>query len=105
MVTKAPVPETTKAPAHPKTVEAPAEFSPLDEFIEHQRRAVDEAGKALLSLLPEGVQTHSEAAIKESVEGYRKLVNSTLDDVIERLKNAKIEPTKHSSVKRSETSK
>lgn len=94
MTTKTQMPETTKPVASHQAVATPVEPTNLEAFIEHQRKAFDEAREALLSLLPEGVRTHSEAAIRESVEGYHKLVNNTLDDIIDALKHAKFEPTK-----------
>ena len=87
----------TRAPKHLgmgadlETVGAEREPSTFDVFIEHQRKAMAEAAKALMALLPDGVQTHGETAIKESIEGYRDLVNSTLDDVIEFIQKAKLE--------------
>ncbi|MBX3083403.1 MAG: hypothetical protein KF716_17350 [Anaerolineae bacterium] len=86
---------STKAPVVSlETPEVPAEPTPLEVFVEHQRKAFTEAGKAMLALLPENFQTHSEAAVKEAIEGYRSLVNKTLDDIIETLKKAKVEPEK-----------
>ncbi|MBX3065076.1 MAG: hypothetical protein KF726_18995 [Anaerolineae bacterium] len=74
--------------------EAPAELTPLQEFVEHQRKAFAEAGKAMMALLPPKFQSHSEAAVKEAIEGYRALVNNTLDDIIESLRKAKVDSTK-----------
>jgi len=76
-----------------ETVVAPQEPNALEVFIEHQRKALAEAGKALTALFPTKVQTHGEAAIRESVEGYRTLVNSTLDEIISVVQGAKIEST------------
>jgi hypothetical protein len=53
---------------------------PLDEFLEHQKRALDEASKALDSLIPPEFREHGKAAVNESIEGFRILVNSMLDD-------------------------
>jgi len=58
----------------------------FDEFMDHQRKAVEEAGKALESLIPEGVRTHGRSAIEEAIEGYRKLVNSVVDQLNDTLK-------------------
>lgn len=76
-----------------------AEPTTLEAFMEHQRKAFTEAGKAMLALLPENFQTHTEAALKESIEGYRALVNNTLDDIIEALKKAKVQPAKPTHTK------
>ena len=59
-------------------------------FLKHQRKALVEAGKALESFLPEPVREHSEAAYKEAVEGYKTLVNSTIDDIVDRFEKVKI---------------
>jgi hypothetical protein len=53
---------------------------PVDDFVEHQKRALDEAGKALESLLPPEFREHGKAAVNESIEGFRVLLNSMLDD-------------------------
>lgn len=53
---------------------------PLDEFLEHQKRAIDEAGKALEALVPPEFREHGKAAVNESIEGFRVLLNSMLDD-------------------------
>src|SRR5690349_17562418 len=92
MTTKTPTAELTKPVGKAEPVEIPPEPSTLEEFIEHQRKAFDEAREAVLSLIPQGVRTHSENAIRESVEGYHKLVNNTLDDIIDSLRKVKFEP-------------
>ncbi len=53
----------------------------FDTFIEHQRKALDEATKAVEALIPPDFRTHSRAAFDEAVEGFRVLVNSTIDEV------------------------
>ena len=53
---------------------------PIDEFMEHQKRAIDEAGKALEALIPPEFREHGKAAVNESIEGFRVLLNSMLDD-------------------------
>ncbi len=67
------------------------EPTPFDEFVEHEKKAVQEFGKAFAALLPEGLREHGETAVKEMVEGYRRLFNATLDDVVERVEKAKLE--------------
>jgi hypothetical protein len=61
---------------------------PFDAFVDHQRRAFEEMGKALDSLIPESFKGHAQSAFKESIEGYRKLFNSALDEI-----NAAVERT------------
>jgi hypothetical protein len=65
--------------------------TPFSQFVEHQKKAITEASKALVSILPDGVREHSETAVKEMVEGYRALFNSTLDEVIKTIEKAKLE--------------
>ncbi len=49
--------------------------SSLNRFFHHQRKAADEAIKALCSLVPPDFRTHSRAAGKEYVESYKVLLN------------------------------
>jgi hypothetical protein len=74
-----------------ETVDVVKTPTALDTFVEHQRKALDEATKAIKALIPNGVQTHSEAAVREVIEGYRQLFNTTLDELTEFIKKAKIE--------------
>jgi hypothetical protein len=83
--------------------EVPVEATPFDDFVEHEKKAVQEQefGKAFAALLPEGLREHGETAVKEMVEGYRGLFNATLDDVVKRIEGAKFEekpPTKKTRV-------
>lgn len=61
----------------------------FDQFVEHQKKAFEEAGKALEALIPPEFKTHSQAAFKESVEGFRVLVNATLDAISNEIDKAK----------------
>lgn len=67
------------------------EDTAFDAFIEHQKNALQAAGKAFQALIPEGVKKHGETAVKESLEGYRQLFNSALDEVVTLVQKAKIE--------------
>lgn len=62
----------------PKTDE---ERTAFDEFLYHQRRALEETGKALEALLPEGFRTHSGEATKEFSKGFRVLMDAALDEL------------------------
>ncbi len=64
--------------------------TPLDAFMEQQRKAVVEASKAIEALLPTEVKEHGQAAFKESLEGYRQLVNSTIDEIVDAMEKSKI---------------
>jgi hypothetical protein len=74
-----------------ETAEVHAEPTPFDEFVEHERKAVQEFGKALAAVLPEGVREHGDAAVTEMIEGYRRLFNATLDDVAKLVERAKFD--------------
>jgi hypothetical protein len=55
--------------------------NPFEEFLFHQRRALEETGKALEALLPEGFRTHSSEATKEFTKGFRVLVDAAMDEI------------------------
>lgn len=53
----------------------------FEEFLYHQRRALEETGKALEALLPEGFRTHSGEATREFTKGFRVLVDAAMDEI------------------------
>lgn len=80
---------------HASVMEAPEEQmpvtpTPFDEFVEHEKKAAQEFGKAFATLLPEGLREHGDTAVKEMVEGYRRLFNATLDDVVKMVEKARL---------------
>jgi len=60
--------------------------SAFEQFLEHQRNAVKEVGRALEAMIPDGVREHGSSAYKETIEGYRGLFNAVIDEV-----NTKVE--------------
>jgi len=54
---------------------------PVEEFVKHQRNAAEEAGKAILSLIPEGFRKHGTNAVKQSVEGFGVVVDAVSDEL------------------------
>lgn len=64
----------------PETDET-APRSPFESFLYHQRRALEETGKALESLLPEGFREHGAQATKEFTRGLRVLMDAAVDEV------------------------
>lgn len=74
-----------------EVVEAEVENTPLDVFIDHQKKAAVAAGKALQGLIPTAVRENGKTAFKEMVEGYRQLFNAAMDDVIETIERIKPE--------------
>ncbi len=69
----------TKAP----DVEAAPEKqrSPLEAFVYHQGKALEETGRALVSLLPRDFRTHTANALEESKTSFGILANGVLDTV------------------------
>jgi hypothetical protein len=57
------------------------ERSTIRTFIDHQGTALEEAGRAITSLLPKDFRTHSGNAVKEGREGFRVLFNGVIDEV------------------------
>ncbi len=57
------------------------EQSPLEQFIFHQRRGLEEFGKAMESLLPPGFKEHTQAAGNEFASGFRILIDAAIDEI------------------------
>ena len=55
--------------------------SPLEAFVYHQGKALEETGKAFVSLLPKDFRTHTANAIDESKASFEILANGVLDTV------------------------
>ncbi|MBK8026893.1 MAG: hypothetical protein IPK19_37280 [Chloroflexi bacterium] len=73
---------------HPFGAEAPADAEnqepigePLKVFIDHQRKALEETGKALDALVPDGFKEHSAEARREFVKGMKVLVDAALSEL------------------------
>lgn len=76
---------------NPEIVDVPAEEtkSPLESFIFHQRRALEEAGKALDALLPERFKEHGSVASKEFVKGFQVLIDAAITEIEKATSTAK----------------
>lgn len=61
--------------------EEKAPETPLEQFFYHQRRALEETGKALEALLPPGFREHSSEASREFAKGFRVLVDAAIDEL------------------------
>lgn len=72
MVDNNPTPETHND-EEPRT--------PFEEFLYHQRRALEETGKALEALLPEGFRTHGRNASQEFSKGFKVLVDAAMEEM------------------------
>ncbi len=55
--------------------------NPLEQFIFHQRRGLEEFGKAMESLLPPGFREHTQAAGSEFATGFRVLIDAAIDEI------------------------
>ncbi len=51
----------------------------LGGFIHHQRQSVQEAGKAVASLLPDKFRDHADKSIKEAAESWNVLFEGVID--------------------------
>ena len=55
--------------------------TPLEQFIFHQRRGLEEFGKAMESLLPPRFKEHTQAAGAEFATGFRVLIDAAIDEI------------------------
>lgn len=55
--------------------------TPMDRFFFHQRRALEETGKALEALLPPDFRSHAGEASKEFAKGFSVLVEAAIDEL------------------------
>ena len=55
--------------------------TPIDTFVYHQRRALEETGKALDALVPPGFKEHGAEAGREFVKGFRVLVDAAITEL------------------------
>lgn len=74
------IPENNNEEESPRT--------PFEEFLYHQRRALEETGKALEALLPDGFRSHGSNASKEFTKGFRVLVDAAMDEMKKASKKA-----------------
>lgn len=55
--------------------------TPLEQFIFHQRRGLEEFGKAMESLLPPRFKEHTQKAGLEFATGFRVLIDAAIDEI------------------------
>ena len=55
--------------------------SPFETFLFHQRRALEETGRALEALLPKDFRDHGAQATREFTKGLRVLMEAAVDEV------------------------
>ena len=70
--------EMNPLPEEPEDDEAQ---TPLEQFIFHQRRGLEEFGKAMESLLPPGFTEHTQKAGNEFATGFRVLIDAAIDEI------------------------
>lgn len=63
-------------PTEEQPVEDPR--NPIDGFLYHQRRALEETGKALDALIPPGFREHGAEAGREFAKGFKVLVDAAI---------------------------
>ncbi len=73
------MPEEGKPP--PEAGTDPPGNTPLEQFIYHQRRGLEEFGKAMESILPPGFKEHTQAAGNEFATGFRVLIDAAIDEI------------------------
>ena len=55
--------------------------TPVDAFVFHQKRALEETGKALDALVPPGFKEHGAEAGREFVKGFKVLVDAAITEL------------------------
>ncbi|MDX2139547.1 MAG: hypothetical protein SF123_15790 [Chloroflexota bacterium] len=64
------------------TTQVPGDmWDALTRFAEHQRKAVEEAGKAIDALFPPGFKEHGTEARREFVKGFKVLVDTAISEM------------------------
>lgn len=58
-----------------------AQQDPFAIFLEHQKKALEETGKALDALLPPGFKEHSSEARREFARGWKVLVDAAVSEL------------------------
>ncbi len=74
--------ELEAAPDMPENEqEAAADDNPFHEFVQHQRIALEELGRAIESLLPKEFREHTHKAGRAFIDSFRALVDATRETV------------------------
>lgn len=64
--------------------EAGDEESAFKSFVHHQRRAMEELGRAIEALFPDDFKEHTKNAGKSFVDSFRSLIDAAKDDMKKR---------------------
>jgi hypothetical protein len=73
--------------------------TPLGAFVHHQGRALEETGKALVSLLPKDFRTHAGNAMDECRASFNVLFDGVIDTVEGGLGKLRTKPKEDDSSK------
>jgi hypothetical protein len=55
--------------------------APFDQFVYHQRKALEETGKAIDALVPPGFKEHGAEAGREFAKGFKVLVDAAISEL------------------------
>lgn len=96
--------EYTVPPTEPSQSEDSAK-KPFEQFVEHQKRALDEANKAIDALIPPGFKEHGAEAQREFVKGFKVLVDAAAKELDKTSKDLerKMRESQENSDRRSST--
>lgn len=75
------------------------EESAFKSFVHHQRRAMEELGRALEALFPDDFKEHTKNAGKSFVDSFRSLVDAAKDDMKKRRSTEDGEPEAQTATK------
>ena len=79
--------------------EAGDEESAFKSFVHHQRRAMEELGRAIEALFPDDFKEHTKNAGKSFVDSFRTLFDAAKDDVKKRRRADDGEPEAQAATK------
>ena len=85
--------ERQDAPTGEPESEKTEPTSPLHQFVEHQRKAADEACQAIEALIPPDFRTHSRAAREEFLKSFKVLVEGVAGAVDNELNRMRSNPS------------
>lgn len=71
----------TNAEMQPETIPAAKKQSPLGAFLKHQQAALEETGKAIVSLFPREFREHAQKAMDENRASVEVLWDGLIDGV------------------------
>jgi hypothetical protein len=67
---------------NPNTPEAAEDLKDvMSRFLDHQKKAIDETGKAIDALFPAGFKEHGNEARREFVKGFKLLVDTAINEL------------------------